>query len=57
MTAEDGLSGTRKTGSNLKEAGNVPTLVLADLKGGTPCNVAMMPWALIRNCRVVAGLN
>ena len=47
MTAEDGLSGTQaKLAAILKEAGNVPTLVLADLKGGTPCNVAM-----------IAGLN
>ena len=35
MTAEDGLSGTQaKLAAILKEAGNVPTLVLADLKGG-----------------------
>ena len=56
MTAEDGLSGTQaKLAAILKEAGNVPTLVLADLKGGTPCNVAMM--AMGTYPRVVAGLN
>ena len=41
----------------LKEAGNVPTLVLADLKGGTPCNVAMMAMGTYPQLRVVAGLN
>ena len=38
-----------KLAAILKEAGNVPTLVLADLKGGTPCNVAMMAMGIIRN--------
>ena len=58
MTAEDGLSGTQaKLAAILKEAGNVPTLVLADLKGGTPCNVAMMAMGTYPQLRVVAGLN
>ena len=33
------------------------TLVLADLKGGTPCNVAMMAMGTYPQLRVVAGLN
>ncbi|HAP2786738.1 TPA: PTS fructose transporter subunit IIA [Enterococcus faecalis] len=54
MTAEDGLSGTQaKLAAILKEAGNVPTLVLADLK----CNVAMMAMGTYPQLRVVAGLN
>lgn len=58
MTAEDGLSGTQaKLAAILKEAGNAPTLVLADLKGGTPCNVAMMAMGTYPQLRVVAGLN
>lgn len=51
MTAEDGLSGTQA------KLAAVPTLVLADLKGGTPCNVAMMAMGTYPQLRVVAGLN
>ena len=58
MTAEDGLSGTQaKLAAILKEAGNVPTLVLADLKVGSPCKVAMMAMGTYPQLRVVAGLN
>ena len=32
-------------------------IVLADLKGGTPCNVAMMAMGTYPQLRVVAGLN
>ena len=46
-----------KTGGNLKRRRQCPTLVLADLKGGTPCNVAMMAMGTYPQLRVVAGLN
>ncbi len=43
MDPEDGLSGTQaKLDMILQANGDVPTLIFTDLKGGTPCNVAMM---------------
>lgn len=58
MEAEDGLTGTQvKLAKILKEYGDVPTLIIADLKGGTPCNVAMMALGEYTQLRVLSGLN
>lgn len=59
MTAEDGLSGTNeKLTACLAEIGHEQeVLVIADLKGGTPCNVAMMKMQDYPKLRVITGLN
>lgn len=58
MAAEDGLAGTQaKLQAILTTNGNVPTIIIADLKGGTPCNVAMMAMGEYPQLRVVSGLN
>lgn len=59
MAAEDGLSGTNyKLSSCLETIGKEQNvLVLADLKGGTPCNVAMMKMKKYPNLKVMSGLN
>lgn len=58
MEAEDGLSGTQvKLEKILKQYGDVPILIIVDLKGGTPCNVAMMALGELSQLRVLAGLN
>lgn len=58
MEAEDGLSGTQaKLQAILQKNGDIPTIVLTDLKGGTPCNVAMMAMGTYPQLRVVSGLN
>ncbi|MHC5227081.1 PTS sugar transporter subunit IIA [Enterococcus sp. LJL99] len=58
MEAEDGLTGTQvKLDKILKKYGDVPTLIIADLKGGTPCNVAMMALGEYTQLRVLSGLN
>lgn len=60
MTAADGLEGTqRKLTQALK---NVPqganVLILADLFGGTPCNVAMLTAAQSHDrIKVISGVN
>ena len=58
MEAEDGLTGTQaKLDVILKMYGDVPTLIIADLKGGTPCNVATMALGEYTQLRVLSGLN
>lgn len=58
MEAEDGLTGTQaKLDEILKSYGDVPTLIIADLKGGTPCNVATMALGEYTQLRVLSGLN
>ena len=59
MMADDGLSGTTekltKILNELEKESQI--VILADLKGGTPCNVAMMRLADHPNLRVVTGFN
>ncbi|MCB5954040.1 PTS sugar transporter subunit IIA [Enterococcus sp. CWB-B31] len=58
MQEQDGMAGTQeKLTALLNEAGDAPVLVIADLKGGTPCNVAMMAMGMKENMRVISGLN
>lgn len=59
MLAEDGLSGTNEKLSKVLDSVNQvdPVLVIADLKGGTPCNVAMTKMEKYKNLRVLTGLN
>lgn len=58
MGSEDGLAGTQeKLHKLLVQYGDVPTIVIADLKGGTPCNVAMMALGNYPQLRVISGLN
>lgn len=58
MTETDGMSGTiEKLTQLLNFLGDIPVLILADLKGGTPCNVAMMQMNERSNLRVLSGLN
>lgn len=59
MLADDGLSGTtEKLTQVLNELdAEQQILILADLKGGTPCNVAMMKMAEYPNLQVVTGFN
>ncbi|MEI5994702.1 PTS sugar transporter subunit IIA [Candidatus Enterococcus mansonii] len=58
MEATDGMSGTvEKLTTILEKMGNVPILIIADLKGGTPCNVAMMQMNNYQHLRVISGLN
>lgn len=60
MTAADGLNGTQRKLTQALE--NVPqdddVLILADLFGGTPCNVAMLPAAQSHDkIKVISGVN
>lgn len=60
MTAADGLEGTQRKLTQALE--NVPqganVLILADLFGGTPCNVAMLAAAQSHDkIKVVSGVN
>lgn len=58
MQEQDGITGTqKKLTALLNEAGDAPVLVIADLKGGTPCNVAMIAMGTKENMRVISGLN
>ncbi len=59
MKDDDGLQGTsEKFDAVLAElTEETEIVVLADLKGGTPCNVAMMKASLYPNMEVVSGLN
>lgn len=59
MLADDGLSGTtKKLVKVLENVDNTASiLVISDLKGGTPCNVAMMKMQDYPNLRVLTGLN
>jgi len=59
MGEEDGLSGTQAKLDEvlLKIDKKQDVLVLADLRGGTPCNVAMMKMAERPGLYVVSGLN
>lgn len=59
MLEEDGLSGTaaklETTIKNISDEREI--LVLADLKGGTPCNVATLKMGEYPNLRVLSGVN
>lgn len=60
MTAADGLQGTQRKLTQALE--NVPqganVLILADLFGGTPCNVAMLTAAQSHDrIKVISGVN
>lgn len=59
MSDDDGLTGTSdKFDAILTQLPSDSQLVvLADLKGGTPCNVAMMKASLYPAMEVVSGLN
>ncbi|WP_086314094.1 PTS system, mannose-specific IIA component [Enterococcus sp. 7F3_DIV0205] len=58
MTEADGMYGTtKKLVQILDSLGNRQVLILADLKGGTPCNVGMMQMSEHPNLRVLSGLN
>jgi len=59
MMADDGLSKTTEKFSivlnQLDKTSQI--VVLADLKGGTPCNVAMMKMSDYPNMQVITGFN
>ncbi|MGM0122801.1 PTS system, mannose-specific IIA component [Enterococcus sp. AZ194] len=59
MKEDDGLSGTTEKLDQILRSFTPETeiVILADLKGGTPCNVAMMKMSERPNLRVVSGLN
>ncbi|MBL1226484.1 PTS sugar transporter subunit IIA [Enterococcus sp. BWR-S5] len=58
MEEHDGLAGTqKKLTALLDKLGEEEVLILADLKGGTPCNAAMMEMGMRENIRVMSGLN
>lgn len=55
MSDDDGLEGT--TNKLDQVLTDEPTILLVDLFGGTPCNVALIKAASKNNVRVVSGLN
>ncbi|WP_416324531.1 PTS sugar transporter subunit IIA [[Eubacterium] hominis] len=58
MAAEDGLEGTTvKMKDAISKYAGKPIVILADLFGGTPFNVAMMLSKQQSNVKVVSGLN
>ena len=58
MEAEDGLDGTTvKMKEAFASCENQPLIVIADLFGGTPFNVASMLAGTRENTRVVSGMN
>lgn len=58
MEEHDGLAGTQqKLTTILDKFPSEQVLILADLKGGTPCNAAMMEMGSRSNIRVISGLN
>lgn len=58
MESEDGLEGTTlKMKKVIEECDDQPVLIVADLFGGTPFNVASMIATNRKNTRVVSGLN
>lgn len=58
MLESDGLDGTRaKFQEVLKQAGDGPVIVAADLLSGTPCNVAVQAMYEHPALRVITGLN
>lgn len=58
MEEHDGLDGTQqKLKAILDKTEEEQVLILADLKGGTPCNAAMMEMGTRENIRVISGLN
>lgn len=59
MEASDGLQGTKeKLDTVLSDLDSkAPTLIIADLKGGTPANVASLVAASSNNLKVITGLN
>lgn len=58
MAAEDGLEGTtRKMQEAIAACKDAPIVILADLYGGTPFNVAVISAQKREHIRVVSGLN
>lgn len=58
MLEVDGMSGTQeKLAGAIDKCGTNSILLLADLKGGTPANVALLQTQFSSNIRVVTGLN
>ncbi len=57
MKEDDGLSGTAAKLDELLSGISGEVLIIADLFGGTPANVAVMKAAASPNIKVVTGLN
>lgn len=57
MLADDGLDGTTKKLHELLKHIHGPILIIADLFGGTPANVATITSVQQDNIRVVTGMN
>lgn len=58
MNEKEGMEDTKqKLDSILEKMATKQVLVIADLKGGTPCNVATMKLNQFPNMRVITGLN
>lgn len=58
MEEHDGLAGTqKKLAAILDTLDDRQALIIADLKGGTPCNASMMEMGVRHNVRVISGLN
>lgn len=59
MQDHDGLEGTNQKLSMALQPFNNETsiIILADLKGGTPCNVAVMKMNQYQQLRVISGVN
>lgn len=58
MNEQDGLFGTQqKLNQVLNKIETESILVIVDLKGGTPCNIAMMKLDEYPQMRVISGLN
>ncbi len=59
MMPDDGIEGTKKKLDNVlnKIKPTEKVLLLTDLYGGTPCNVAVLEASKNKNIEVVSGLN
>lgn len=58
MAAEDGLEGTtKKMQEAITACGDSPIVIIADLYGGTPFNVAIIHAQKRNHIRVLSGLN
>lgn len=59
MGEDDGLSGTTEQLNTILHPFDTETqiVILADLKGGTPCNAAILQLSAYQNLTIVTGLN
>lgn len=58
MLEEDGMSGTKEKLERILESYEKQNIViLTDLRGGTPCNVALSYLMQFPNLRIMSGLN